>query len=209
MLQSYPQWHSHVCVSAHKCSYPKWAAYYSDRRHLTQHRHRRLRAACHDLRRWRAADNDRAVDCLIDGLIEVIVTFIEVCEMVVVVVVVVFWLTATMLATMLGAYVSCTGRKHGFVYWVLRCLGMCVCCMCCYVTITYFNGIVVVTFGNLCFIIKDTYMKHKWNERISKDRKVKHLRITRVKGKAGIYGISVLAGLFVDIVRSVNRTNIC
>lgn len=51
-------------------------------------------------------------------MIEVIATFIEWCELVVVDVV--FWLTATMLATMLGAYVSCTGRKHGFVYWVLR-----------------------------------------------------------------------------------------
>lgn len=69
--------------------------------------------------------------------------------------------------------VSCTGRKHGFVYWVLRCLDTCV-CVCVYRVLLRYDYVFQwhrcrYTFGNLCFIIKDTYMKHKWNERISKE----------------------------------------
>lgn len=79
-------------------------------------------------------------------------------------VVVVGGLTASMLAAMLVARAVSTGLCIGFhVVWIRLCVCVCVYIMDCYVTITYFNGIVVVvyTFGNLCFIIKDTYMKHK------------------------------------------------
>lgn len=88
--------------------------------------------------------------------------YVCVCRIVYDVVVVVGWLTASMLAAMLVARAVSTGLCIGFYVVSIR---LCV-CLCVYRGLLRYDYVFQwhrcrYTFGNLCFIIKDTYMKHK------------------------------------------------